>query len=240
MRQALAATLWVASVSIALASTGSPALPPEIHPGVARAIEKADQAINQGSFQQALAILHATVYTGGVTVRVDESGLGDLRPIAHRAVTRGIRGWETALGADNPIRLVAPHQSAQVVIKFVDRVPDSDHDACGLIQLEKQYRWNSQRFEYEVKGTIYVQKSVSGKPLTEDHLTEIICHELGHLLGLADVDDHGVLMGPMVMSQATLEPASHEVRAVKVLRERARNSIATINRSLSKPRSQVG
>ena len=213
-------------------------LPPECHPSFVKALDRADEATTNKDYQYGLALCHGVLYTGGVTVKIDEKTLGSNRTASVSAVNTAVKTWQTALGKDCPIRLVSGSEAAQVLIQFVDRVPRQGDDALGLIELQKSYRWNKSRYEVETKATIFVQRGYDGETLPEDHLQEIVCHELGHLLGLADVDFTGHLMGPLVIGHPIDGPLPHEIRAVKLLREAARSKISEIERILSPGESQ--
>lgn len=203
-------------------------LPPQVHPTFVKAIQNADEAANGRDYQKAQALLKGVLYPDGVTVKLDEGSALDQKSRAIKATNRAVETWHQRLGGDSPIRLVSNTAKADLTIVLVNKVPSSSHDALGLIELQKQYRWNNVRHEVINSGTIWVQRTWDGKYLNEDELTEVICHELGHLLGLADVDQVGTLMGPMVMGKPTLTPAPHEVDALKKLRHEARVSLNRI------------
>lgn len=207
-------------------------LPVEVHASFARAIERADLAAGQGDAMQALALVHGVLYPEGVSVRLDRSSLGSVGETGARAFQRGVWAWEQALGQDNPIRVVAGGES-EVVVRFVDRLPEGGSDTLGLIELRKEYRWNRARYETVVSGVISLLRSYEGQALGEEELTEVVAHELGHLLGLADVEFTGHLMGPAVLGLAVTGPLPHEIRAVQVLRQAARLRYAELRQGLA-------
>lgn len=229
-----ACTLLVPTLATADNRSKSKALPPEVHPTFAKALQNADIASQGRDYQKAQALLKGILYPDGVTVKLDESSALDLKSRAIKATNRAVKTWHQRLQGDSPIRLVSSKAKADLTIVFVNKVPSSSHDALGLIELQKQYRWNNVRHEVTNSGTIWVQRTWDGKYLTEDQMTEVICHELGHLLGLADVDNVGTLMGPMVMDRPTMEPAAHELSALKRLRHEARISLSRVQ-SLTNP-----
>lgn len=199
-----------------------PPLPLEVHPSFMEALAKADRVSEKQDFQQALALIAGVLYPDGVTVSIDAASLGGMRALGVKAAERGIATWNQSLGQDNPVRYVGIGKPAEIVIKFTDKVPEGSADALGLIELRKEYRWNRTRFEVSNTGVIHVQRHFEGEALGDAHLAEIVCHELGHLIGLADVEYVGHLMGPMDLNRPASGPQPHEVRAVRVLRDRAR------------------
>lgn len=233
MRSLVLACAALALTAPCHAFVPSTTLPPECHPSFVKSLEKADEAVNGRDYQYGLALCHGILYTGGVTIKVDERTVTNNRQANLGAVATAVQTWQAALGKDCPLKLVPSTETAQVTIQYVDKIPRESADALGLIELQKSYRWNRTRFEFETKATIYVQRTYEGKVLPQDHLEEIVCHELGHLLGLADVEHTGHLMGPMVIGEPVSGPLPHEIRAIKLLREAARTKVSEIEKLLS-------
>lgn len=224
-------------VGIASANTVSvSSLPTECHPKFVEAISRAEKSATKEP-QLSIALLKGVVYPDGVTVKLDASSAGADRDIVSRACWRAVGVWEQALEGQSPIIFVADDKSANVVVRMVDALPAHSHHAVGLIEMEKEYAWNKVQHKVETKGTISVQRTWAGKKLTEDQLTEVIAHELGHLLGLADVETVGVLMGPMVPHKCTLAPAQHEVAALRSLRRAAGERLDALTKP--KPKAVV-
>ena len=204
-------------------------LPPEVHPTFADTYQRAQQAYEGGEVQKALAMLNGIVYPNGVAVNIDVVAAGSRTQVAQTALNRAAHTWSIKLEGDSPILVVDPKTKADIKIVLTDKIPKSSHDTLGLIDLKKEYRWNNVRHEVHNKGTIYVMRTWNGRPLTEDQMTEIITHELGHLLGLADVSDTNMLMGPMVPGQTLLAPRPNEIKAIQTLRAKTRSLINQFN-----------
>lgn len=225
MRAVHSFVLTLALSSVTFASSGTAGLPPEVHPGFIEIMESARQAHAGGETHKALAMLKGISYPEGVTIKLDQAAAGQRAGTVARALQRAVHVWHKALDGDSPVRLVVSNDTAEVKVVVTPQIPEANHDTLGLIDLKKQYRWSRNFHEVKNIGTIYLQKAWDGAPLTENQMAEVLAHEIGHLLGLGDVDTVGNLMGPMVAGRVTLEPKPHELRAVQKLRAEANTLI---------------
>jgi hypothetical protein len=202
-------------------STETVKLPAEIHESSIKALNEASEAHQKRDHQLALALLHGVFYKGGVKVAVDPKFPAP-NQAAREGLGRSLSTWSTTLEGDSPIQFINDASAADVKIQFVDKVPRSGHDALGLIELKKEYRWNRLRYEIEITGTIYIQTHFDKNPLDATQYSEVIAHELGHLLGLDDMPNPGQLMGPMIVNQPIPNPNKRESYAVQILRHQAK------------------
>ncbi len=225
----IASIAFLCALGAAYAAPGSNGLPPEVHPSFAAALDKADAAIAKRDFQYALALCHGILYSNGIKIQLAEPTLGNQKNDMYRATQSAIKAWESALGRDCPLKLVAA-TPADVKVQIVERIPEAGDDALGLIQMRHQYRWTRSDYSVTTTATVHVQRSYDGAAMSSGEYTEIVCHELGHLLGLADVDQRGLLMGPMVIGKVILAPAPYEAQVVQTLRSKARAKVAEIER----------
>jgi hypothetical protein len=114
---------------------------------------------------------------------------------------------------------------ADVVVKFVDAIEDRGTDTLGLIKLQKSFRWSSKQREVKFKGTISIVRSAPGGRLTQAEIRDVAMHEIGHLLGLADTAQAGVLMGPMERGKPLSKPTIQETGDVKTIRKVLRQKL---------------
>jgi len=101
-------------------------------------------------------------------------------------------------------------------------------DPLGLIRLKKNFRWNDVRHEVTYKGTIQIVSTPPGGDLSSAETIDVVMHELGHLLGLADVSRAGLLMGPLDRGKPLERPTVREVDAVRELRALLRRRIEEV------------
>ncbi|MFM9872766.1 MAG: matrixin family metalloprotease [Fimbriimonadaceae bacterium] len=196
-------------------------IPYEVHDAVVKSLQEALEAQSKRDYQLSLALLHGVIYNDGVSISVAPE-----TPVptsaAKDGINRALQTWASALTGDDPIKFTSNSDKADVLIKFVDKVPESGNDALGLIKLKKQYRWNKSRYEIEISGTIYIQTHYERTPLNAAQYNEVIAHELGHLLGLDDMPNTGQLMGPMIVDKPVSGPNQRETYAVQFVRNQAK------------------
>lgn len=229
MRRVLLASLSFCLLLSSYASNIAPeSLPSECHPSFVHALKKADLAVSANDPQFAQALLEGILYPNGVKVNIDLQSAGSSHASVENALRRAIFQWHSALDQKSLIQLVGSNQKADLTIRLVDKLPNRSDRTLGLIELKKSYSWNKSIHKVSYQGTISVKRSWDGKSLNEDELTEVICHELGHLLGLADVDVMGSLMGPMDRNHLLTGPQKHEVQALRLLRQAAQERLTQI------------
>ena len=194
---------------------------------------RADRAHAKGDYHLAMALLEGSLYSTGVRIAIDAHSLDPRQMDQEEAVRQAFSKWSESLDGDFPIRLVGDSENYDVVIRFVDSIPEAGSHGLGLIKVRKNYRWSSEAHEVSYSGSIQVVRAAAGGPLTPAETLDVVMHELGHLLGLADVSRTSDLMGPMVRGKPVLQPTKPEVDAVKDLRETIRRRIKLVQANLS-------
>ena len=224
MKRAFVCLALLVSGLATAASTGSEALPSMTHPSWVKSFDRASEAVAKKEYNKALAFLTGAVYEHGVTVSLDTSSCpGEVERVS-KAARRAHAAWERVLGSDCPIRLLPNAQAADLTIVVVRSIPQ-EGDALGLIDMKKTYAWGVGSYRSTSTGKIKVMTSFQGSGLDDDELTEVVCHEMGHLLGLADLDHTGFLMGPLVRHDSVTAPTPEEARAVLQIRKKFRTMI---------------
>jgi Zn-dependent protease with chaperone function len=216
---------------VPLAAANTKLSNPLIHPAWIKSLDRASALADQGEVSHALALVSGGLYVDGVTIGMD--GRSAKSPSARRAFQRAVRYWQSALGDDCPLRVV--DGSASVNVVMVDSISAAG-DELGLIEMKKNYQWSPQNFSCLTTAKISIVRSFGGSSLSEDELTETMAHEMGHLLGLADVEDVGYLMGPMDRARLTSGPTSVEVNAIQEVRQAFRQEMNSLSRLVQRRR----
>lgn len=176
-----------------------------------------------GARGKQLATLRSYLLTDKVTVGLDPD---EPSSWGTSSIARGIQVWADAL-ADSPFVLAAPGEKPMVVVRFVDSI-DGTGDIQGQVEATRMLHWGSS-VGYKIEGVLQVCRSTGRRDLREDELTEVVAHELGHLIGLADVNECVGLMGPFVPGRPRLRPSREELDAVLGYRDQLRAAIARLN-----------
>lgn len=191
------------------------------------------RAVSAGSQepQKALAMLELLLVPEETQVVVDYSTLPTYaRASFKRGVERGFDMWRMALGDEFPFRLVnRATQANAVALRFVSTMPDSAPDHKGEIKTTRKIQWNKTVHYGEFIASISIAKFGIGQSfMTERDVAHVTAHELGHGLGLGDIDDLEHIMGPVALGNAYAHLNPDEVDAVKSFRRVVRSQISRI------------
>ena len=177
----------------------------------AESLREARQNVASGRRGRGLATLDSLVMKDGVTVAIEASGASEA------CVVRGIQTWNDALGEDL-FRRRSSGGSADVTVRFVRSLSAMGGDVQGMVQADREITWSERTHSYRLKGTIFVRDNVDGRPLRADEIVNVVAHETGHLLGLADVPGRDRLMGPMIVGSPKCAPRPEEAETVRAYR----------------------
>jgi hypothetical protein len=177
-----------------------------------------------GARGKQLATLHSYLLTNAVTVGLDPSDERDERA---GSIARGVRIWDDAI-PDSPFVLARPGEKPMITVKFVKAI-DRGGDVQGQVEATRMLHWGSS-VSYKIEGTLLVRSVTGRRDLDDDELSEVIAHELGHLLGLDDAEECVGLMGPFVPGRPRMKPSKEEQNAVLEYRDQLRDAIAKLQK----------
>jgi hypothetical protein len=141
----------------------------------------------------------------------------------------GVRLWQEAM-RDCPFRLAGDDETPDVVVRFVKDIPDGG-DLAGEIEAGRRLQWSPNSRRYTLTATMLIRTHCDGRKLGREEITEVVAHELGHLLGLEDDDREDGLMGPFVPGHPRPFVSQEELRTVIYARDEMRAKIAEIDRA---------
>jgi len=136
---------------------------------------------------------------------------------------RGFGLWERALREDFPFELsFGDREGATIEARIVDQI-DSDYGQMGELFVTRRVSWSKRTHRAELTGTMKISRySRPGRLLTEDEVTHIVAHELGHAFGLGDAEGVREVMGPVLIGRPFARITAGEVRRVKMIRDSIR------------------
>ena len=199
-------------------------LGPRISTDCLDSLRRFSQAADEGDLVRARAGLKALLVSGTIPVQIDATGLGHQNvSMFETATRRGIAMWSSYLPET---RFSFSEESNQCLIKvnFVDHL-SGDHETQGVITVSRSICTSLNNETYKLKAEISVLKWVGSRLLTEDEATEVISHELGHLVGLDDHTQKNGIMGPFVPGRPRLKLSWEEIEMLQNYRSAIKDSL---------------
>ena len=213
----IAFAFGISSVA-ALAGSNDPSRVPLSHE-VDETLQQVRQAAQEGDYQLALALVEGTLLSKPLKMSVSSSTPSRMHTQAAKVA---VKTWNRVLKGDFPVQYVEDEDEADLIIEFVPYLDSGFQATLGHISFNREYRWSKAHREYRAYGKIKVALESQGQKLSHSEIRGVVLHELGHLLGLEDTSDSGVLMGIMMRGEPILEPTQAEINAVVALRARLR------------------
>jgi hypothetical protein len=192
---------------------------------VVRALRTASSASGWEARQKSAVTLESLLMTKTVTIGLDfDAQDGDARRID--GMRSGLKVWQDAL-SDCPFREARDEEQPDVLVKFVKDIPDGG-DLAGEIEAGRHISWGSKSRTYTLTATLLVRADADGRRLSKAEITEVVAHELGHLLGLDDDDRTTGLMGPFVPGKPRPHASDEEIQTVIDARDEMRSRIVAL------------
>lgn len=194
------------------ASPDKPSRLVTIEPAAQQHLDSARSLTAEGKFLEAIA--HAQVISLESPISLQSTGSNFDERIADASET-----WNRSLGL-TAFAIASRGVQPDINFRFVPELRNGNTEIAGLTDWSREV-WYEPDYRCQIKGLVRARTILpGGKTVSNEAMTQILLHELGHVLGLADGGD-GV-MGPLDPDRPILAPSQQEIRLLKVFIGEAR------------------
>ena len=191
-----------------------------IHPAVTEHLDNARIQAQLGKTDEAAGYAKAMLMGGKITVSVDYGNTPIKQQTAcDEAVKGAFDMWETALDHDVIFSRVEYGEKADVKIKFDRSVKLNNQIVSGYINWSRTVEDTFDGPVPHFKADVFLRTTdPNGNQLNAKAMRHTCGHEFGHMFGLDDVKEVGMLMGPINLKAPVAAPNEAEVETVKAIR----------------------
>ena len=191
-----------------------------IHPSVTEHLDNARIKAQLGKADEAASYAQAMLMGGKITVSVDYGNTPIKQiPSCDIAIKGAFEMWETALNKDVNFERVEFGEKADVKIKFDTNVKLEKQIVSGYINWSRTVEDTFDGPIPHFKADVFLRTTdPNGTPLQAKAMRHTCGHEFGHMFGLDDVKEVGVLMGPINLRCPVANPNESEIETVKAIR----------------------
>ncbi len=200
-----------------------------IHPSVTKHLDNARIQAQLGKTDEAVSYAQAMLMGNHITVSVD---YGDTpvaqMPACDEAVKGAFDMWETALDHEVTFSRVSHGEKSDVKIKFDQHTKLNNQIVSGYINWSRTVEETTEGPKPHFSADVFLRTTdPAGNKMTGKTMRHTCGHEFGHMFGLDDVKEVGMLMGPLDIRHPLTKPTEAEVDTVKAIREECHNLIVT-------------
>lgn len=204
-----------------------------IHPAVTEHLDNARIQAQLGKADEAASYAQAMLMGGQITVSVDY-GNTPIKQIesCNSAVKGAFEMWETALNNEVSFKRVEFGDMADVKIKFDQNVKLNNQIVSGYINWSRSVESTIDGPVPRFKADVFLRTTdPNGNTLQSKAMKHTCGHEFGHMFGLDDVKEVGVLMGPINIKSPVAGPNESEIETVKAIRAECQSLVLAGKRS---------
>lgn len=191
-----------------------------IHPSVAEHLDNARIKAQLGKADEAASYAQAMLMGGKITVSVDYGNTPiNQIPACDEAVKGAFSMWENALDHEVNFSRVEFGSPADVKIKFDTSTKLKNQIVSGYINWSRTVEDTIDGPVPHFKADVFLRTTdPSGTPMQAKAMRHTCGHEFGHMFGLDDVKEVGMLMGPINIRCPVAAPNEAEISTVRAIR----------------------
>lgn len=194
-----------------------------VHPSVNETLDAARIQAQQGRGKEASGYAQAMLM--GETLRVSVN-YGDTPASQTEACDEAVAGafqmWEEALDSSVKFIRVPDPKSADIKINFGSDVKLNGQIVSGYVNWTRNISRTAEGVKPIFDADIHLRTTdPKGRLMKANAMRHTCGHEMGHVFGLDDVAQVGVLMGPLDLRKPVAKPTEAEIETVKAIREEA-------------------
>jgi Matrixin len=204
-----------------------------IHPAVTEHLDNARIQAQLGKADEAASYAQAMLMGGKITVSVDY-GNTPIKQIdsCEMAVKGAFEMWEKALNNEVSFTKVELGEKADVKIKFDQNVKLKNQIVSGYINWSRSVESTLDGPVPRFKADVFLRTTDPyGTPLQAKAMRHTCGHEFGHMFGLDDVKEVGMLMGPINVRAPVANPNQDEIETVKAIRSECQTLVLAAKHS---------
>jgi hypothetical protein len=200
-----------------------------VHPSVNETLDAARTQAQLGKNSEAAGYAQSMLMGDKLTVLVS---YGDTPPSQVQACDDAVAGafqmWQTALNGGVQFERVGKDVKADIKINFGKDVNLKGQIVSGYINWTRNIATTSDGAKPVFEADIFLRTTdPKGRELKWEAMRHTCGHEMGHMFGLDDVNQIGMLMGPLDLRRPVKAPNEAEIETVKAIREEATNILTS-------------
>ncbi len=206
-------------LSVCIALLGSTwSRPATVLPEMSRHLAFADRCLRSGDLEGVLASTEL-ILLPRLRVYVDPA---TSTCAAGTGLSEAIALWSQATDEEVTFTRVSDPSSADVVVRFQTSLGRNTTDFGGFTTWKRSVLRDGRKAAWSLHADVALRTvQPNGTPMTAAQVRHAALHELGHVLGLADSNHGGEVMGPLDLSRPVARPAQAEVDELRRLRRDA-------------------
>ncbi len=193
-------------------------MPAGTEPTAKAQFDRGWRQLDKGRYQEALAAANLILLNGPLKLYVEPSSTDPGGTATKLLIQKAAQGWSDALGENIDVVICTDSSAASVVVRSMDTMQLNGREVAGYTDWKRWVHGSASG----VKAVITLRtRGLSKNCLSKGAALQAAMHELGHLLGLDDGPQNGI-MGLLDPANPVTKPSRSEVQLLTEIRNQAR------------------